>query len=152
MKGPHSPLPPSGSVTFAGTKLDWADYCLEYAQQNRFESPGSLHSVLKIAKHAKNLTPGSEKLTGKALKALLAPMPLSSLMDTDTAKECLEHVAKNTILEESNREKKRALAAAAEELVALERGERIARQRARIAARPVPTGRRVDNCLRVHLS
>ena len=55
--------------------------------QKNLDTP--LHRLLTIAKHTKELTPGSEKITSNAVRALLAPIPLPSLMNEEDAKFCL---------------------------------------------------------------
>ena len=96
-------------IEFSGRKsLQWARTALD--KQENLGSP--LHAVLSIAKHSRELTPHSEKITGNALRALLAPMPLPMLMDETDAKDCLEHV-KDKVVTRAAKRKAAAVAAAA---------------------------------------
>ena len=70
------------------TTVGWAARAMRFK-----ENPGTpLHPLLTIAKHADELTPGSQQIANNAVRALLAPMPLPSFMDEEDAKFCLEQV------------------------------------------------------------
>ena len=108
----------NGLCALTGTKIGWVAPAMRF--QKNLGSP--LHRVLTIAKHAKELTPGSEKVTGNAVRALLAPMPLPSLMDEADAKNCLEYVADKVVTRAAKREAAAAAAAMVEEARKRERG------------------------------
>ena len=63
-------LAADGLANFAGTKLEWTRKAL-HKKESVF-SP--LHTFMKIAENTCELTPGSERLTANAMRALLAPM------------------------------------------------------------------------------
>ena len=84
----------------SGTKLEWTRSALH--KKKNLRSP--LDTFMKVAKHAELLTPGSERLTGNSLRALLAPMPMSMLMDEEDAKQCLELVAEKVEKRAAKRE------------------------------------------------
>ena len=119
----------------------------------RFEKiPGTpLHRLLSIAKNVKELTPHSEKITGNAVRALLAPMPLPSFMNEEDAKFCLEQIAVKMVTRAAKREAEAEAVAAAEEARKMAIGAARAAKRAAIASRMAPTTRRVDNALNVHI-
>ena len=123
-------------------KLSWVSTAL--AHQPMPISP--MNSLEKISLHATELTPHSETITSNAMKSLLAPIPMSVLMDEDEAKLCLKFVEKTV----STRATKRALAKkwtqTLEEAHAEERGKNRAAKRAAIGARAPKTGRYVDRC------
>ena len=115
----------------------------------------SLHTMLNmknIAQHTKLLTPESEKLTGTALRALLAPVPLPSLMKVEIAKASLEQVEGKMATRAAKRKAEAKAAAAAEEASLREMGAKRAAKRAAIAARPAKTVRLVENtgCVRYY--
>ena len=132
------------SPIFCGTTLDWVPSALW-----RSAMPTSpLHSLLNIAQHGHELTPHGEKLTGNALKALLAPCSLSMLMEEADAKESLKQVAAKV---ETRAFKKAKAEAEAAEAANLQRGRKRAEQRAAIGARLPKTQRLVDTCGNAHV-
>ena len=58
---------------------------------------------MKVVKHANELTPGSEQISSNAAMALIAPIPLPSLMDEEDAKYCLEYVADKVVTRAAKR-------------------------------------------------
>ena len=134
-----------GLCAFTGTKIGWV------ARAMRFEkNPGTpLHRILTIAKHAKELTPHSEKITGNAVRAILAPMPLASLMDYADAKDCLDYVTDKVVTRAAKREAEAVAAAAAKEARLMEIGRKRAATRAKVAARPPKSVRLVEPTGRV---
>ena len=132
--------------SFVGTKLEWTRAAL--LRQENLGSP--LHRVLTIAKHVKELTPASEKITSNALRAILAPIPLGCLMDVADAKDCILHVEDKVVARAAKRKAAAEAAAAAKEARLMEMGRKRAAKRAAIASRPPSATIRVDNSLRVH--
>ena len=128
-----------------GKQLGWVHTALRH--QENLVSP--LHRVLTIAQHANELTPGSQKLTGNALRAILAPMPLPSFMDAADAKDCLEYVKVKVVTRAAKRKAEAEAAAAAKEARLMKIGTKRAATRAAIAARPVKLTRCVSNTGRV---
>ena len=135
----------NGVSSFTGKQLGWVRTALRH--QETLVSP--LHRVLTIAQHANELTPGSEKLTGNALRAILAPMPLPSFMDAADAKDCLEYVKVKVVTRAAQRKAEAEAAAAAKEARLMKIGTKRAATRAAIAARPVKLTRCVSNTGRV---
>ena len=86
-----------------------------------------------------------EKLANESFKSLLAPMPMSMLMDEDDAKECLNFVVDKVMTRKRKADEEAAAAIAAKELAAQRAGAARAAKRAEIANRPVKTRRVVDN-------
>ena len=105
--------------------------------------------MLNIAKHAKELTPASEKITGNAMLALLAPMPLNCLMDATDARDCILFVEDKVVTRAAKRQAADKAAAAAEEARLMEMGRKRAATRAAIAARPAKSVRVVEPTGRV---
>ena len=136
----------NGVCNFAGTKLGWVSVAL--GGKENLGSP--LNCILNISRRRIELTPASEKLTGNAVRALLAPMPLASLMDEADAKDCLKHVEKKVVTRAAKRKAEAAAAAAAEEARLMQLGAMRAAKRAAIAARLPSTNIVVDNALRVY--
>ena len=95
---------------FAGTKLEWTRSAL-----HRKENLGSpLHTFLKIAHHANELTPSRRAVTNVTMRSLLAPIPMSFMMEEADAKECLEVVVKKVVTRAAKRKAEAVAAAAAE--------------------------------------
>ena len=96
---PSAALEQRGARPFARTKLEWVPIALPYP-----DKVDELHkSIRLIAQYAKELTPGSEKITGNAVRALLAPIPLPSLMDKEDTKDCLKYVADKVVTRAAKR-------------------------------------------------
>ena len=136
-----------GVCNFASTKLDWVPVALPLGGKENIGSP--LQCMMNIAHRRIELTPASEKITGNAVKALLAPMPLASLMDEADAKDCLKHVEEKVLTRAAKRRAESEAAAAANEARLVEMGAKRAAKRAAIAARLPSRHLVVDNTLRV---
>ena len=150
MAGFTSPLPlrasPELEVSSLHESLRWAPLAL----RNSVGKEAATNTFTKIVKYANELTPRSGKLTGNAMKAILIPMPMPSLMDEEDANDVLDFVVKKVVARAKKRKAAADAAAAAEEARRVEKGAARAAKRARIAARPAPTKRWVDNAGRVH--
>ena len=143
---PSAALQPYGVCSFAGSKLEWAGRALR-----RKKSTGSvMKTFMKVAEHANELTPGSEQISTNAARALLAPIPLPSLMDEEDAKYCLEYVADKVVTRAAKRKAEAAAAKAAEEARKMANGQAWAAKKVAIAARPPATYFGVTNSLRVY--
>ena len=128
------------------TTVGWAARAMRFK-----ENPGTpLHPLLTIAKHADELTPGSQQIANNAVRALLAPMPLASFMDEADAKFSLEQVEAKVVTRAARRAAEAAAVSAAEEARKMALGAARAAKRAAIATRPPSTSIIVDNALRVH--
>ena len=126
-------------------KLDWVQDAL--AQQGKLLSP--LHALFTLQKHAVEVTPTTESLALAAYRGLLAPMPMSMLMDKEDAKLCLQLVSEKVVTRAAKRKlEAEALEAQKEEASKLLGEQRMA-FRAAVANRPAKTKRVVDNCGRV---
>ena len=134
-------LAADGLANFAGTKLEWTRKAL-HKKESVF-SP--LHTFMKIAENTCELTPGSERLTAHAMRALLAPMQMPSLMEVEDAKDTLQLVGKKVVARAAKRKAEALEASALRNAKLVELGQRRAAKRAAIAARPVKTHRSVDN-------
>ena len=108
-----------------------------------------LHSLLKIAQRSKLLSPDSTKLTGHALRSLLAPLPLPSLMSESDAKDCLKYVEAKVYTRAAKRKLEAEAAAAAEEARKMACGAARRAKREAVAARPAKSVRVVSNTTRV---
>ena len=129
---PSAALQPYGVCAIAGSKLEWARRAL-----HRKKNIGSvMETFMKVAEHANELTPGSEQISTNAARALLAPIPLPSLMDEEDAKYCLEYVADKVVTRAAKRKAEAAAAKAAEEARKMANGQAWAAKKAAIAARP----------------
>ena len=146
MTTPATALQHYGVCSFAGTKLEWAGRVLRHKKN----IGTCMVSFMKVAQHANELTPGSEQISNNAARALLAPIPLPSLMDEEDAKECLDYVADKVVTRAAKRKAEAAAAAAAEEARKMANGQAWAAKKAAIAARPPATVFLVDNVLRAY--
>ena len=146
MLAPAAALHPCVYCSVAGTQLSWTREALH--RKKNLGTPKD--SFMKVVQHAKELTPGSEKIVANAVRALLVPIPLPSLMDKEDAKYCLDYVADKVVTRAAKRKAEAAAAAAAEEACKMANGQAWAAKKAAIAARPPPTVFRVDNSLRVY--
>lgn len=135
-----------GLCALEHTTIGWVAPAMRF--QKNLDTP--LHRLLTIAKHTKELTPGSEKITGNAVRALLAPIPLPSFMNEEDAKFCLEQVATKMVTRADKRKAEAEAAAAAEEARKVAIGAARAAKRAAIATRLPSTVIVVDTALRVH--
>ena len=129
---------------FVGTTLEWTRTALDDADIPICAE----HAYLKIAQHAKELTPASEKITGNAMVALLSPLPLADFMDESDAINSLKYVVDKVVTRAAKRKADAVAAAAAEEARLMEMGTQRAAKRAAIASRPGPKMYWVDYALR----
>ena len=136
-----------GCWPFTGTKLEWIP-----AAMGHLENLGSPMNIINImSENALDVTKSSERLVNESFKALLAPMPMPSLMDEDDAKDCLAFVKEKVLTRAAKRKADQAAAAERLERLQLAAGEARAAKRAAIAARPVPKHRMVDHSGRVSM-
>ena len=74
-----------------------------------------LHAMINGVVKSKHLTPMSARLTGNAVLALSAPVPMADLMDTEDALDTLDFVAAKMAARAEKRKKEEEEQAAMEE-------------------------------------
>ena len=85
------------------------------------------------------------------MRAMLAPIPMPSLMNKDDAKDTLRLVAKKLATRRAKRSALEAEAKAIEDARSMELGKKRAAKRAAIGSRPPKTQRVVDSTGRVRV-
>ena len=113
---PHAanalPAPNGGCFRCYDRKIDWqigSDFA-------KIQMP--LHAMINGVVKSKHLTPMSARLTGNAVLALSAPVPMADLMDTEDALDTLDFVAPKMAARAEKRKKEEEEHAAMEERLA----------------------------------
>ena len=111
----------------------------------------SLHTMINEVVTCKHWTPKSARLTGNAVLALSAPVPMADLMDKEDALDKLDFFAKQMVTRAEKRKKEEEEQAAAEQAANMARGKARAAKRVAIGSRLLRVQRAVDNTGRVYI-